>query len=39
MMAAQLLGTGGITSLLLVASATGVRGVNDVAPPSPPSPS
>jgi multicomponent Na+:H+ antiporter subunit F len=31
MMAAQLLGTGGITSLLLVASATGVRGVDDVA--------
>lgn len=31
MMAAQLLGTGGITSLLLVASATGVRGVEDVA--------
>ena len=31
MMAAQLLGTGGITSLLLVASATGVHGVEDVA--------
>ena len=31
MMAAQLLGTGGIASLLLVASATGVRGVEDVA--------
>jgi multicomponent Na+:H+ antiporter subunit F len=31
MMAAQLLGTGGITSLLLVASATGVRRVEDVA--------
>ena len=31
MMAAQLLGTGGITSLLLVASATGARGVEDVA--------
>ncbi|RUO99253.1 multiple resistance and pH regulation protein F [Hyphomicrobium sp.] len=30
-MATQLLGTGGITSLLLVASATGVRGVDDVA--------
>lgn len=31
MMAAQLLGTGGITSLLLAASATGARGVEDVA--------
>ena len=31
MMAAQLLGTGGIASLLLAASATGVRGVDDVA--------
>jgi multicomponent Na+:H+ antiporter subunit F len=31
MMAAQLLGTGGIASLLLVAAATGVRGVEDVA--------
>jgi multicomponent Na+:H+ antiporter subunit F len=31
MMAAQLLGTGGITTLLLVASATGARGVDDVA--------
>ncbi len=31
MIAAQLLGIGGITSLLLVASATGVRGVDDVA--------
>jgi len=30
-MAAQLLGTGGIASLLLVGSATGVRGVEDVA--------
>ncbi len=30
-MATQLLGTGGIASLLLVASATGVRGVGDVA--------
>jgi multicomponent Na+:H+ antiporter subunit F len=30
-MATQLLGTGGITSLLLVAAATGVRGVDDVA--------
>ncbi len=30
-MATQLLGTGGITSLLLVAVATGVRGVDDVA--------
>jgi multicomponent Na+:H+ antiporter subunit F len=30
-MATQLLCTGGITSLLLVASATGVRGVDDVA--------
>jgi multicomponent Na+:H+ antiporter subunit F len=30
-MATQLLGTGGITSLLLVATATGVRGVDDVA--------
>ncbi len=31
MMAVQLLGTGGIAALLLVASATGVRGVEDVA--------
>jgi multicomponent Na+:H+ antiporter subunit F len=31
MMAAQLLGTGGITSLLLAAFASGVRGVEDVA--------
>ena len=31
MMAAQLLGTGGIASLLLVAAATGVHGVEDVA--------
>jgi multicomponent Na+:H+ antiporter subunit F len=31
MMAAQLLGTGGIATLLLVASATGVQGVEDVA--------
>ncbi|MGH6836293.1 MAG: monovalent cation/H+ antiporter complex subunit F [Methylocella sp.] len=31
MMAAQLLGTGGIAALLLVAGATGVRGVEDVA--------
>lgn len=31
MMAAQLLGTGGIASLLLVAAATGARGVEDVA--------
>ena len=30
MMAAQLLGTGGIAALLLVAAATGVRGVEDV---------
>lgn len=30
-MATQLLGTGGITTLLLVAAATGVRGVDDVA--------
>ena len=30
-MAAQLLGTGGIASLLLVASATGMRGVEDTA--------
>jgi multicomponent Na+:H+ antiporter subunit F len=30
-MAAQLLGTGGIASLLLVAAATGVRGAEDVA--------
>lgn len=30
-MATQLLGTGGIASLLLVAAATGVRGVEDVA--------
>jgi len=31
LMAAQLLGTGGIAALLLVAAATGVRGVEDVA--------
>jgi multicomponent Na+:H+ antiporter subunit F len=31
MMAAQLLGTGGVAALLLVAAATGVRGVEDVA--------
>jgi len=31
MMAAQLLGTGGVASLLLVATATGARGVEDVA--------
>ena len=31
MMAAQLIGTGGIASLLLIAAATGVRGVDDVA--------
>jgi multicomponent Na+:H+ antiporter subunit F len=31
MMAAQLFGTGGIASLLLVASATGMRGIEDVA--------
>jgi multicomponent Na+:H+ antiporter subunit F len=31
MMAAQLLGTGGIASLLLVAAATAVSGVDDVA--------
>ena len=30
-MAAQLLGTGGIAALLLVAAATGVRGTEDVA--------
>jgi len=30
-MAAQLLGTGGIATLLLVAAATGARGVEDVA--------
>ena len=30
-MAAQLLGTGGIAALLLVAAATGVRGAEDVA--------
>lgn len=30
-MAAQLLGTGGIATLLLVAAATGVRGAEDVA--------
>jgi multicomponent Na+:H+ antiporter subunit F len=30
-MAAQLLGTGGIAALLLVAAATGARGVEDVA--------
>jgi len=31
MMAAQLIGTGGIGSLLLIAEATGARGVEDVA--------
>ena len=31
MMAAQLIGTGGIGSLLLIATATGARGVEDVA--------
>jgi multicomponent Na+:H+ antiporter subunit F len=31
MMAAQLIGTGGIASLLLIAAATGARGVEDVA--------
>ncbi len=31
MMAAQLIGTGGIASLLLIAAATGGRGVDDVA--------
>ena len=31
MMAAQLIGTGGIGSLLLIAAATGARGVEDVA--------
>jgi multicomponent Na+:H+ antiporter subunit F len=31
MMATQLLGTGGVAALLLVATATGVRGVEDVA--------
>ena len=31
MMAAQLIGTGGIASLLLIAAATGARGVDDVA--------
>ena len=31
LMAAQLIGTGGIGSLLLIASATGARGVEDVA--------
>ena len=31
MLAAQLLGTGGIAALLLVAEATGARGVDDVA--------
>ena len=31
MMAAQLLGTGGVAALLLVAAATGARGVEDVA--------
>ena len=31
MMAAQLMGTGGIGSLLLIAAATGARGVEDVA--------
>ena len=30
-MAAQLIGTGGIASLLLIAAATGARGVDDVA--------
>jgi multicomponent Na+:H+ antiporter subunit F len=32
LMAAQLIGTGGIASLLLIAVATGVHGVEDVAP-------
>jgi multicomponent Na+:H+ antiporter subunit F len=31
MMAAQLIGTGGIAALLLIAAATGARGVDDVA--------
>lgn len=31
MMAAQLLGTGGVACLLLVAAATGARGVEDIA--------
>jgi multicomponent Na+:H+ antiporter subunit F len=31
MMAAQLIGSGGIASLLLIAAATGARGVDDVA--------
>jgi multicomponent Na+:H+ antiporter subunit F len=31
LMAAQLIGTGGIASLLLIAAATGARGVDDVA--------
>jgi multicomponent Na+:H+ antiporter subunit F len=31
MMSAQLIGTGGIGSLLLIAAATGARGVEDVA--------
>jgi multicomponent Na+:H+ antiporter subunit F len=31
MMAAQLIGTGGIGSLLLISAATGARGVEDVA--------
>jgi multicomponent Na+:H+ antiporter subunit F len=31
MMAAQLIGTGGIASVLLIAAATGARGVDDVA--------
>ena len=31
MMAAQLIGTGGIGALLLIAAATGARGVEDVA--------
>jgi multicomponent Na+:H+ antiporter subunit F len=31
MMAAQLIGTGGISSLLLIAAATGARGVEDFA--------
>ncbi len=31
LMAAQLIGTGGIASLLLIAAATGARGVEDVA--------
>jgi multicomponent Na+:H+ antiporter subunit F len=31
LMAAQLIGTGGIGSLLLIAAATGARGVEDVA--------